>query len=40
MKTQTFFCVYEGKKLTGAFCPDCQRMDCAVTAEELAEFNA
>jgi hypothetical protein len=40
MNAQTFFCVYEGKELTGAICPDCQRFDCAVTAEELAEINA
>lgn len=29
MTTTAYFCAYTGKQVTGDFCPDCNRMDCA-----------
>lgn len=32
------YCVHTGKRITEQYCPDCKRMDCAVSFDELQEF--
>lgn len=35
--TGAYFCVYTNKQITGEYCTDCNRLDCAVTSEELSD---
>ena len=35
--TETYFCAATNKQIAGEYCAECNRLDCAVTPEELAE---
>jgi hypothetical protein len=37
--TEIYYCVNTKNRLDGSYCPDCNRLDCAVNLEELENFH-
>jgi hypothetical protein len=39
MTPETYYCAHTSKQITGEYCTDCNRLDCAVTEDILKELN-